>query len=332
MNDMTGTERAELAGMLPPPDVPELSADRHRELKGAYLLMITEAPKPKAARSRWMMFAVPATAVAVAAVAAVGVTLDRSPDDEGPGGLTASIVAIDPGSAAEVGPLFNRLALAAAGRPDTPVGDGQFVYVRSKVAWLVFAGDRDDDGVQSAGHDPMVLDKVHSREIWVPASVGDKGQIRERGEKFGLSGARPNRLYAGLPTEPGALLRKIYELSHVDGNDPHDMAFDYIGEALRETILPPKLAAALYRAAAQIPGVVLVADSVDAAGRHGVAVARTDALGERTEWIFDRGTFEYLGERSYLVRDTDIGKAGMLTATTAVLERAVVGKKGQLPK
>jgi hypothetical protein len=92
------------------------------------------------------------------------------------------------------------------------------------------------------------------------------------------------------------------------------------------------LVAALYRAAAKIPGVVLVADSVDAEGRHGVAVARTDEEGERREWIFNPTTVEYLGERSYLVRDTDLGKAGMLTGTTAVLQRGVVHKTGELPK
>jgi hypothetical protein len=74
-----------------------------------------------------------------------------------------------------------------------------------------------------------------------------------------------------------------------------------------------------------------VKDSTDAAGRHGVAVAFTDKFGERREWIFDPETFDYLGERSYLVRDSEIGPKGMLTATTAVLQRGVVDKTGRLP-
>jgi hypothetical protein len=38
-----------------------------------------------------------------------------------------------------------------------------------------------------------------------------------------------------------------------EGWGRHYQAFDYIGEALRESILPPEVAAALFRAAAKIP-------------------------------------------------------------------------------
>jgi hypothetical protein len=194
------------------------------------------------------------------------------------------------------------------------------------VAWLMFNSPGEDA-------DAPVLDEVHGREIWLPSSEGDEGLIRERGETFGLQGARPNSRYAELPTDPDALLRHIYAETKGQGQGPDDQAFDYIGEALRESILPPELLAALYRAAAKIPGVVLVKDSVDAAGRHGIAVGRTDQHGERREWIFDPATFEYLGERSYLVRDNpEIGAAGMLTGTTAVLQRGVVDRAGDLPQ
>lgn len=101
-----------------------------------------------------------------------------------------------------------------------------------------------------------------------------------------------------------------------------------IGELLSESIIPPKVNATLYRAAAKIPGVV-VPDSVDAAGRHGVGVARVDASGERDEWIFDKKSLTYLGERDYLARDTTNGKAGMLVGTTAVLARGVADQTGQ---
>ena len=329
MND----KPADLARLLPAPIVPDLSADRHRDLKDAFMQTITDVPElaqPKPARRRWAMIAAPAAAFAVAAVAITAVTVSRQAN--GPEGSAAPIIAVDPGSAAGVAPLIDRLALAAGGRPSTPVGSGQFVYIRSKVARLVFEKPLSPDGSQSAGEDPMMLDKVHSREIWLPATAGSQGKIREHGDLFGLDGARPNSFYADLPTDPDALLRKIYTDTKGQGQNPDDQAFDYIGEALRESILPPQVAAALYRAAAKIPGVVLVRDSVDAAGRHGAAVAHTDIQGERREWIFDRTTFTYLGERSYLVRNTGLGKAGMLTGTTAVLERGVVNKAGTTPR
>lgn len=323
MNEM----RDELARQLPPPAVPELSGDRHRELKDHFMQTITDVREPRPARRRWAVLAAPATAVAVAAVAIGAVTLGRPAD---PGGTSApTVVAVDPGSAP--GALIDRVARAAAGRPGVPVGPGQYVYIRSKVAWLVFPKDVDGKP-KEAGASGQVLDEVHDREIWLPHTEGDEGLIRERGETFGLSGAYPNARYADMPTDPDALLSQIYADTKGRGQNPDDEAFDFIGEALKESILPPDLLAALYRAAAKIPGVVQVKDSVDAAGRHGIAVARTDHHGERREWIFDPATFEYLGERSYLVRDTAVGSTGMLTGTTAILQRGVVTKPGDLPR
>ncbi|MEU1879951.1 hypothetical protein ABZ470_21785 [Streptosporangium sp. NPDC020072] len=57
-----------------------------------------------------------------------------------------------------------------------------------------------------------------------------------------------------------------------------------------QTIYRYAARAALYRATALIPGVRLVARSADAMNRQGIAVA-FDADGERTEWIFDAGSW-----------------------------------------
>ena len=219
---------------------------------------------------------------------------------------------------------------SAPAAPRPAAGPGPFVYVQSKVAWLTFA-EGSSTGPKEAGVSPAVLDELHDREIWLPQSQGDRGLIREDGEPFRLQGAQPNDRYLDLPTDPGALLTRIYADTKGQGPNPDYQAFDSIGEILRESILPPELSEALYRAAAEVPGAVLVKDAVDAAGRHGVAVGRTDS-GERREWIFDPETFEYLGERGYLVRDTEFGKAGMVTATTAVLRRGVVDEAGELPR
>jgi hypothetical protein len=71
----------------------------------------------------------------------------------------------------------------------------------------------------------------------------------------------------------------------------------------------------------------VIPDTTDAAGRHGIAVARVD-LGERSEWIFDKRTLKYLGQRSYLVENSKEGPKGMLTATTAVLVRGISDTAG----
>ncbi|GAB1691155.1 CU044_5270 family protein [Krasilnikovia sp. M28-CT-15] len=322
---LDAAERAELTRLLPPPGDPELPADRHRLLKDAFMQQITEHPAA-APRRRLLLLAAPVAAAVLVAVIVATITLNRSTT-----AATSPVVAVAAGDATKVAPLMERVALVAGKKPQVPVGKDEYVYIRSRTAGLVFTTEN-DSGHLEAGVDAQVLGPVHSREIWVPASHGSEGLIREEDDTFGLEGATPNSRYADLPTDPAALLRKIYADTKGQGPGPDEEAFDFIGTALRESLLPPQVTAALYRAAAKIPGVVLIADSVDAQGRHGVAIARTEESGERREWIFSATTLEYLGERSYLVRDTRTGKAGMLTGTTAVLERGVVQKQGDLPQ
>ncbi len=80
---------------------------------------------------------------------------------------------------------------------------------------------------------------------------------------------------------PRALLAMINTAGQGHGPGPAAEAFTTIGDLLGESIAPPEVSAALYRAAALIPGVTVVPDAVDAAGRHGVAVA-FDGSGTRT--------------------------------------------------
>ena len=97
------------------------------------------------------------------------------------------------------------------------------------------------------------------------------------------------RYLSTLPTNPDLLLMKIYWENGSSGPDPQAEAFTTIGDLIRESVVPPDLAVALYQAAARIPGITVIDDAVDALGRHGIAVGRTHA-GIRAEWIFDRET------------------------------------------
>ncbi|MCA2217331.1 CU044_5270 family protein [Jidongwangia harbinensis] len=310
-------DRAELAGLLPPPGDPHLPAGLREHLRDHVLSEIRSAPAVRPRRR--LILAVPAAATVLTAVLATGLVLrsGAEPADR-PAGRSAAVQVL-PGDQKGTAAFLNRAALVAAARPDTSISPGQYVYVRSRVAWTSQVGDG-----------PRTLDELHDREIWIPQSAGDEGLIRERGETIDLVGAVPNGWSVDLPTDPDELLRAVHRRAHRYGDDRDAGSFAFIGDLLRESLMSPELSAALYRVAAKIPGVQLVPDAVDATGRHGVAVARVNA-GERTEWIFDPDTFEYLGERSYLVEDTDGGKAGMLTATTAVLGRAVVDRMGETP-
>ncbi|MGI5170375.1 CU044_5270 family protein [Spirillospora sp. CA-253888] len=334
-------ERAELARLLPEPGASGLSADRHRLLKEDLMTRI-QRPVPAAGvrrfgtqRRRWVLSltAVPLTAAAVAAAAFVGldVLTDGSSARAVPAAVPAPIVAVTVADTRGGAALLNRISLAAAHKSERPVRADQYVYVKSKVAWTRQVAEKALGG-------PVMLDPLHEREVWLAQDPGKRrGLIREWGQDNPLHGTTDDLTYeklAALPTDPAALLRLLraqaLPLAGEDGRSLDAVVFDRIGELLRESVLPPKVSAALYRAAAGIPGVAMVRDVQDAAGRRGLAVARVED-GERTEWIFDAVTLDYLGERSYLVRDTVAGKKGMLTATTAVLGRGVVDRTGQRP-
>jgi hypothetical protein len=87
------------------------------------------------------------------------------------------------------------------------------------------------------------------------------------------------------------------------------------------------VAAALYRvAAALLPGATLVPDVTNAVGRHGTGIAWTSPDGQyRNVWIFGKASLQYIGERDYNVR------TGVVNGESAILQRAFVGKAGQLP-
>ncbi|WSQ03527.1 CU044_5270 family protein [Streptomyces sp. NBC_01232] len=146
------------------------------------------------------------------------------------------------------------------------------------------------------------------------------------------------RFLETLPTDPDALLHLIYEDTQMQQSPgsgsttgPDQQAFVAIGDLLRRFQAPPGLSAALYRAAARIPGVVLVPDSKDAVGRTGVAVTRVHD-NERTEWIFDKQTMRLLGERTIALGDSDWGKAGTAVTSVAIVAQAITDRPGQLPQ
>ncbi|MFE9061561.1 CU044_5270 family protein [Streptomyces violaceusniger] len=281
----------------------------------------------------------PAMACAAAAAVVGGFALaggdggdGKTPLATGPA-LTTQVGTADAKAAPE---LLNRISLAVADTSGPTVGDGQFLYIASKVA-NTYPKTVDDKTT-------VVSEELHSRQVW-QSPDGKDGWLIEPGQTSGkgmtLAGEHPisaayNALVK-LPTDPDALLRKIYQ--DVDENRdkgvPRDQAaFVAIGDLLTESYPPAKLGAALYKAAAKIPGVVAVDDAVDATGRHGVAVARlNEADGQREEWIFDKKSLGFLGERNVQVKPTEDGpiKPGTVLFTSAITERAVVDGNKQLP-
>jgi hypothetical protein len=344
------TERPGLTALLPPPPVPGLDPDRELLLKETLLRKAAVAeprggltPRASRPRRRLVRVMVPAVACALAVGGIVVVNLADTPGH----GTTAVTGGRAPGTS-EAAHLLDRIALAAAGKKQPTVGADQFVYIESKVA---YAG-------QSAGGGKVTMPPAHTRQVWLSADGSRPGLLREEGEpdsslggdapvyELDSRGATPkprashknaasisdptHQYVASLPTDPDALLKLIRDETRGQGQDPDQRAFTAIGELLAETWAPPQVSAALYKAAAKIPGVTVIHAAADATGREGVAVART-AHGQQTQWVFDRTTYAFLGERTVLTEAGDAGPAGTVVGTSAVLTKAAVDRAGEIP-
>ncbi|MFG2228829.1 CU044_5270 family protein [Streptomyces sp. NPDC048723] len=334
-----------------------LMAQIHEDLRAADVATPATAPAAPArvagTRNPFLRRAVfvPAAAFALAGVLAVGFLsyVDRGAAD-GPGStiatgpaLTTRIGTADPKGAPQ---LLDRISLASASASASgpAVRADQFVYIGSKTAntYVKTEGDKST----------LVSEQLHMRHQW-NSPDGTKGWLIEPGNTGpeGVTLAGPDEkgntptpylnaptynYLATLPTDPDALLRRIYQETEGMGRGPDQEAFTTIGDLLRGSYPPAELTAALYRAAAKIPGVVTVDDAADAAGRSGIAVARLDEYtGRREEWIFDRQTLTFLGERSVQVQgesgEQGLIKPGTVVYTTAVMTRTVVDRIKELP-
>lgn len=219
--------------------------------------------------------------------------------------------------------LLGRVSLAADEQTVT-VRDDQFIYTDILSDYNT-TGPTGGKPTHLSGHDQAWVSVDGSRPGRVTGPGKDK-TVPVTGVPASLEA--PNYHYLEtLPTDPDKLLaalradRGMYKQT-VSPDDALWMSLDALIN--NSVVMPPKLTAAVYRTAAQVPGITLVDDVTDAAGRHGIGVTRTVAFdGSRTTWIFDPKTYQYLGERSVSSNDSMV---------TAVVGRGVVDQAGQLPR
>src|SRR5919108_5016243 len=218
------------------------------------------------------------------------------------------------------------------GHSQTAPQKGQYVYTKSREAYLqispfrkttwsvlvpetrqIWIGPDGSGRLRQTRGRPRFL-SAKDRALWRAAGSPKLGGGRTTDQVFRGKGSPPPGTpvvagspqdylsyldLTGLPTDPDAL-RELIEERKVEGGPPGDAeTFTIIGDLLRETYAPPKLRAALYQVAAELPGVELLGTVRDEAGRKGIGVGYTDG-GERHELIFDRKTSVLLGERDVL--------------------------------
>lgn len=260
---------------------------------------------PVRLRKRRSRYALVGTA-AIGLAAAVAATIVLMPADQPvTGGNAATAPSAD--SSAEVTDPVRLLARAArTARDDTsaPPRADQFVYARS-------AGEGGPE-----------------REIWQSVDGTHDGLLHHAdGSKTPLPGCRdgqaavvkgpevlpgvtepcePRPAYrSDLPTDVDGMLAYLDANASGEPGSVNARGKDVLG-LINESLLPPLSRAALYDAAARVPGLSVVPDARDAAGRPGVGITWPVPAGSKAEAkpvviVFDEDTYELLGTNFHAI-------------------------------
>jgi hypothetical protein len=286
----------------------------------------------------WWTLRMAAAVVAVVAVVATVQVVDVGPSavrDRAGGGA--------PANAAELGALAAKAVRDVPGPYPKP---GQWVYIKTMVAsdarFIVRSDDEGDRLERVPAEGPRAV------EWWSKAGKPGEGTEsvtnREGNALLGppmIQGVSYPDL-PSLPTDPDRLLKAIYDYQRkhgYGGAETWPATFRLIAEMLGNLLVPPDLQAALFQSLAKIPGVTVVQDTVDAAGRRGMALALVDDQ-VRFEVILEKGTYRYLGLANIVTSDhhDDVGtvkipmRKGQVLYRTARLTLAVVDGPPKQPR
>jgi hypothetical protein len=346
-------DRAQMREWFPVPADRDLPPGRHLQHRESLMTQILNEPPgsqpggselprgrgPSPRRSPgWhpSVRALVAAAAAVALVAGLGVTAaDRLSARPAP-----------PAPAVTATAVLDRVAQAAAAGPAVRVGPNQYFYVSAQVTGTsTFARSGRVEGwiAQSQSKQTLWRDNGHSETMQAGISSSGFG-----GPVIGLAMTVPpgylshaKLLYPSyaylesLTASPRQLLDLIQRQISPTGSDDVE-AFLLIGQLLSSAVLPPQTAAALYRAAALIPGVTVAPGATDALGRPGIGIAYSyagvrDGLRLREEWIFSTSTYQFLGARTSVTTLSAANREVTQTSASAVLARGIANSPGGTP-
>jgi RNA polymerase sigma-70 factor (ECF subfamily) len=337
MNDLTELERfrAEL------PDDPAARAIARRRLVDRTLEPQRRSRTPVPARRRLVLVTAAAVVAAGGLVAVDTLVLGDRPV----------------GASAEATSLLEQAAERAIGSSDPVVGPDEYLRVTTVAVYatmtiddswlktyteeLFVPGDPDREWVLRRS--PRVPYRPEDAELaeryGLPESEGFTERARDGGffgEPVTPSWQTPTAAFlADLPRDPQRLLERIRHDAADAGPSRDGEALVLIADMLRSGIVPGDVRAALFRAAALIPGVELVDEQANLNGQVGVAVGRYEPnAGDRNEIIFEPDTGMVIGERQILV-DRGYGPhlpVGSAIAWTAVATEVVpAGEVDEIP-
>ena len=204
--------------------------------------------------------------------------------------------------------------------PTLPPGDHRFLFFRTESrGYLAMASEPPfHRGIRTEDDFGFLLDFRSTQEVWIGE---DGGRVRNRGEAPTFASRHDREVWeaAGrpklppahdqasplsgglerldLPTDPDALLDRLEKRAAEEGNGEAWIFTTLITDYLREWGVTPDQRAALLDAAARVPGIELLGERTDPAGRSGVGFAMVDDEEHaRHTLIIDPGTGELLAE------------------------------------
>jgi RNA polymerase sigma-70 factor (ECF subfamily) len=332
-------------------NVPEASDDALRRGRAALFNRINQTSLPAAhrpkrkARARWAGAGIGLIGVAALVVGLVvsnvfGVAGWRGSAEPAAAEVlhSAALASIQNSDPVLAPGQYLLVATTAVGGATMGISDsvsGSFLYTSNESMYV--PADRNDEWVRvwSLIKPYKTFGPTSERaakEFWAGEVSGKgadfKGMMRARnGAFFSPEDPKsPDRL-AALPRDPSALLDHIHTLTIGQGSSPDGEALVWIADTLRSGVVPAELRAALYNAAAMIPGVEITEKQANLNGAAtGIAIGRLETVnGIRQDLIIDPNTGQLIGERQVLTRGygPDYFPVGTVIGWTAITTTVV---------
>lgn len=262
-----------------------------------------------------------------------------------------------PGATAEAAEVLSNAAEATIRTSDPVVGPGQYLKIEtteltwggmqmpdgSDLSWqatvsdqLYIPADKNGEWVWNRGERiPLESSsdaaKAAAAELAMLSQIGKDGlpNLRvgiQRGQGGAFYGQAPLVIIGttldeagSLSRDPGALLDLIYERTKGANKSPEIAAFVTIADGLRTGAVPADLRAAMFKAAAMIPGVTVGDRQATVDGRTGIAIGIPSLEGtSRADIIIDPVSGLVIGEQDVLLDDSLGSPAGTVSSWTSV--------------
>jgi hypothetical protein len=249
---------------------------------------------------------------------------------------------------AQAAQVLNEAAQTTIKTADPVVNPGQYLKIQSSNLWGSFSVDengkefqwldtenmtmyipanRNEEWVwERSGRIPTVFFDEASREYEKTLQYDSPKGYVLRGPNGAFYGSAPDQsgfpspeYLASFPRDPHMLLNNIFKKTIGQGQSIDGEAVVFIADLLRTGMVPADLRAALYKAAALIPGVTVTDDQATLNGRKGIAIGRVEEVSHtRQDIIIDPQTGLLIGERQVLTQAQGVMPAGTAITLTTI--------------